>query len=311
METKSKIAVTGGAGFIGSCLVNTLAAQGHSVLSLDNYGNGRKEFLNTSPNLQAIEGDLREDGEWTHAWKAFAPDYVVHLAAIHYIPYCNAHWLETQDVNVVGLQRVLDLSLESKGVVIASSAAVYGPNDNLHKETETMSGTDIYGVSKVMNEMVLELWTKWKKVPARAARFFNVYGPNETNPHIIPEILMQASKGDRIELGNMDTKRDYIYVEDIVSGVVALLGSFADGKTYDAYNIGTGKEYSARELVEVIGGALGRPIEGVSVPERYRPSDRPHLCADNSKLRALGWSPSYSIETGMKKLVEHEFAVAR
>jgi UDP-glucose 4-epimerase len=301
-----RVAVTGGAGFVGSLLVPTLLELGHEVLAVDNLSTGKLDYIPNHSACHFAKGDLRENGSWVSDWRQFKPQWVINLAAVHYIPYCNKNWQETVDVNVAGFQRVLELSESAEVVAAATSAAVYGPNDNPHRETETMAPTDVYGLTKQLNEHQLHIWSSWFKVPVRALRFFNIYGPRETNPHLIPEILQQAATGDRIELGNLETKRDYIYVADIVSGVLKVLETVDKNVLFDAYNIGTGLEYNAREVVEAVANAMGRDIQAVSVPERYRPSDRPHLCADISKMNALGWSPKYSLQEGLRELVSIE-----
>jgi UDP-glucose 4-epimerase len=149
-------------------------------------------------------------------------------------------------------------------------------------------------------------------VPVRAARFFNIYGPRETNPHLIPEIIEQAKKSDIVELGNMDTKRDFIFVADIVAGVIALLENVDPSVKFDSYNIGSGVEYNAHEIVAALAAAMDRPnLRAISVPERYRASDRMHLCSNNAKLKSLGWTPQYDLEKGLRELVEFESATAK
>ena len=301
----NKIVVTGGYGFVGSYLTNLLLSQGFEVLVVDNFSTGSKPFVPEHPLLTTLEADITQGGAWMTAFRAFAPDIVFHLAAIHFIPYCNAHWAETLGVNLVGLQNVLECSTGAQGVVFASTAAVYAIGDRPHQETEVLGPTDIYGVSKKAGEDILSLWSATRGVPARAARLFNVFGPNETNPHLIPEVMYQADCANEINLGNVDTKRDYVFVGDIASGLICLMRSMADGPRFDAYNIGTGCEYSAREVVSLLGESLDRPLVAVPRPERFRPSDRPHLSADNAKLRSLGWQPAASLHDGLRVTWSH------
>jgi UDP-glucose 4-epimerase len=286
---------------VGSALVPLLRAQGAEVLVIDSLFTGDTRFLpQGDSNTHFLQGDITETA-WVDTFQQFAPDIVVNLAAIHFIPFCNKNPHEAIRVNTLGFQRILEQCKGTKGVIFASSAAVYDISDEPHVESQPMKGTDIYGLTKVQGEELLELWSSQSGVPGRAARFFNVIGPNETNPHLLPEIFQQTRSGDTIQLGNIDTKRDYIYSEDIARGVIAQMDTLDDGKNFDYYNVGTGTEYSARELIEILAKVSGRPIQAVSVPERYRPSDRMHLCADNSKLRATGWKVENDIETSVKK----------
>jgi len=303
--SEKRVVVTGAYGFIGSYLTNTLLAQGYKVLAVDNFSTGSRAFVPDHSNLTTLEADITTAGPWMSEVEAFDAECLFHLAAIHFIPYCNMHPNECLDVNVVGSQNALDCATKMRGVVFVSSAAVYGIHDDPHPEVQAMAPTDIYGLSKKVGEEMAILWSNARQVPVRAARLFNVYGPNETSPHLIPEVMYQANRGSDLKLGNLDPKRDYIFVGDIVNGLITLSTTFGDGLLFDSYNIGTGLEYSAREIVTLLGEITGRDFGLDSVPERTRKSDRMHLCADNSKLRALGWRPEIEIRPGLERTWEH------
>ena len=303
--SEKRVAVTGAFGFIGSYLTNTLLSQDYRVLAIDNFSTGSRSFVPDHPNLTILEADITKTGAWMNEIADFGAECVFHLAAIHFIPYCNAHWSECLSVNVIGTQNVFDASTKAKGIVFASSAAVYGIFDDPHPETQSAAPTDVYGLSKKVGEEIAILWSAARQVPVRAARLFNVYGPNETSPHLIPEVMYQAHRGSDLKLGNLEPKRDYIFVGDIVSGLIALSQTFGDGKLFDAYNVGTGLEYSAREVVTILGEITGRNFGLGSVPERTRPSDRMHLCADNAKLRSIGWKPAVEIRGGLDRTWQH------
>jgi len=133
-------------------------------------------------------------------------------------------------------------------------------------------------------------------------RFFNAFGPNETNPHLIPEIQKQINLGMRtIQLGNLDPKRDFIHTYDMARAVIALMNSNID---HDIFNLGRGIEYSVREIVESFERELGESITIEQDPERIRKTDRMHLLADVSKLKsAIGWEPEWGIDQGVKTLI--------
>lgn len=303
--TFERVTVFGGVGFVGSSLVPMLARSGKRVQVIDSLFTGSPDLIPNDVDYELVKADIDDVPSWSNAMSVFAPEVVVNLAAIHFIPYCNRNPHQALQTNLMGFHRVLEHAGNAKAVVFASSAAVYGPSDDPHTETEPMLGTDIYGLTKVYGEQLMALWSGQSGVCCRAARFFNVVGPNETNPHLLPEILHQSRSGDVIQLGNIDTKRDYVYVDDIARGVLALIDSCSDGIKFDSYNVGTGEEYSAREMIEMLAHVSGRPIQAVSVPERYRPSDRMHLCSNSNKLRALGWEPQETFESSMRKTWEH------
>jgi len=297
------VLVTGGAGFVGSSLVRRLLDQDYSVTVIDNLLRGSRENLPTDDRLNFVEGDIRSGSDLAAAM-AFKPNYVVHLAAQHFIPYCNEHPGDTIHVNVYGTQNVLDAIADSNCVdklVFASTAAVYGPSDNPHTEDEVMAPIDIYGISKKIGEELVDFFHRQTGISALNARLFNVVGPRETNAHLIPDIFDQLPATESLKLGNLVPKRDYIFTDDIADGIIAMLRSdISSGNV----NIGSGNSYSAGELVEIIGEIMNSNLTIDSIPERQRSGDRPNLCANNGRLRQLGWSCQHDLRSTLTKTLE-------
>jgi UDP-glucose 4-epimerase len=299
----SSVLVTGGAGFVGSGLVRRLLDIGHTVVVIDNMVRGSTENLPDHANLTVIEGDIRSGDDLAKAM-ACKPKYVAHLAAHHFIPYCDKHPGETVSVNVYGTEMVLEAIQRSQSVeklVFASTAAVYGPSDTPHKENEPMAPIDIYGVSKKLGEELVEFFHRQTGIPSVNARLFNVIGPRETNPHLLPDIFEQLPNGSNIKLGNLLPQRDYIYTDDIAEGIITMLQADV---SYESINVGTGSAYSAQEVVDQIAEVLGSNITIDSVADRQRAGDRPFLCADNSRLRQLGWNCADDLHSSLKKTLD-------
>jgi UDP-glucose 4-epimerase len=294
------VLVTGGAGFVGSSLVRALLARDYQVTVLDSLVNGSTDYLPEHERLSFVNGDVTDERDLDRVL-ASGVESVVHLAAHHFIPYCDAHPAETIRTNVFGTQCVLDSIARSGAVrrlVFASTAAVYAPTGDAINETGLVQPIDIYGISKRCGEEMVELFERREGVSCISARLFNVIGPRETNPHLLPDIIEQLTVTDgRLELGNLLPTRDYIYVDDVSDGLVRLLESDVRGSV----NVGTGAAYSAREMVGEIEVILGRSLEVVSVPERQRLGDRPVLLADNSLLRELGWQPAGDFRESLRK----------
>jgi UDP-glucose 4-epimerase len=172
-------------------------------------------------------------------------------------------------------------------VVLASTGAVYLPSPNAHRETSPLGPDDVYGHSKLWSEQAVRLWEPRTGVSCGIARLFNVIGPGETNPHIVPEIIEQAAHGDELRLGNLDSRRDYVFVDDVATGLQALAGHSA------TVNLGSGEAVDGHTLVEELGRALGRSLSVLTNPESLRPTDRPVLLSDPSAARnVLGWTPA-------------------
>jgi UDP-glucose 4-epimerase len=304
LET-ARVLVTGGAGFIGSYLVPSLLERGATVLVIDDLSRGRKEHLRdlaTDGRLGLHVGDVRDPGTARKAAE-FEPDACFHLAAIHFIPYCVSHPQETLDVNVLGFDRILRALRDApvRSVVYTSSAAVYGYGDVPHTERTPTRPGDIHGISKWMCEEVLKGFSEDRPdVHCSAARLFNVYGPRETNAHVIPAITRAYARDEMVRIGNLWPKRDYVFAQDVADALIAV----SDGPAgWDAFNVGTGKGTSVGELLETIGDITGRSVRYEQVPELTR-SDDGHLVSNNRKIvLEAGWEPRFDVEAGLREVL--------
>jgi len=306
--------VTGGAGFIGSMLCKLLVERGDDVVVIDSLRNGRRELVDVwGPKARLLEVDIRDTEALCRIIKDIRPRGVCHLAAIHFIPYCNQHPLEALDINVLGTLSVLEAckAAPPEIVVIASSAAVYGICDEPCRETDVPRPVDIYGVSKHTCEQLAQLYAAQTGAPCIAARIFNAVGPNETNPHLVPQLINQLIRGEStIALGNLEPCRDYIDTSDLARALICALDHKQNG--YDVFNMGTAKEHSVKDIVEICENILGRQIEIEQSSHLVRKVDRMHLGANIDKIReATGWQPKIEIYDTLKNLLEAgvEYAV--
>jgi UDP-glucose 4-epimerase len=303
-----RVLVTGGAGFIGSHLVEALLDSGATVLVVDDFRLGRREHLRQARSrggLQVIEGDIRS-ADTLRSVVDFAPDSVFHMAALHFIPYCNAHPQEAMDVNVLGLDAVLRALRGSplKTFVFPSTGAVYGFGDEPWPETAPPRPDEIYGISKWMGEQVMARFhADHPGVRTVVARLFNTYGPRETNPHVLPDVLRCMAEGKPIELGNLWPKRDLVYVTDTAAGLVA---TASGGPGLEVFNVGTGTGTAISEVLQTMEKITGRTLDVRQTPARMRDGDG-HLICDPAKLmRATGWRPRCDLETGLRLLLGAE-----
>lgn len=296
--------VTGGAGFIGSAVIKKLKAEGHEIFVMDNLSFGKREFIDI-PDRNFFNMDIRDKSAVDRTLGSIAPDIVIHLAAVHFIPYCNEHPYESSDINIRGTIHLLDAAekYKVKKVFFASTAAVYPIYDEAVSELHPTAPLDIYGLSKLTGEHLCHEFHLRTNVPTIICRFFNAFGPNETNPHLIPEIQQQINKGARkVHLGNLTPKRDFIHTSDMANAVFTLLEKVDKG--IDTYNLGRGIEYSVTEIVDAFAKELGESIEIEVDPSRVRKVERMHLLADISKLKSIGWEPKIGINEGIRTLIE-------
>jgi UDP-glucose 4-epimerase len=271
------------------------------IVVLDNFFNSCREYIPEVSRVVSRQVDLTNGEAIEEVLQETHPEVVFHLAALHFIPYCNAHPAETLQVNVVGTQNLLEACRRypPARLVAASTAAVYPICDGPNSEDDPAGPTDVYGLSKWINEQQLVLFAQQTSTRCAAARLFNVFGPNETNPHVIPEILDQVVKGvDEIALGNVKPKRDYIYTSDVARAlhVIAQKNEHA----FRVYNVGTGKEYSVEEILEHLAAITGRRLRIAVAADRVRKSDRMHLLCDPARMaEELGWKAEHTLESGL------------
>jgi UDP-glucose 4-epimerase len=306
-----KIVVTGGVGFVGLPLCRKLHALGHDLLVVDNLkcGEGRARDLPDAVRLETL--DIRRQLELQALFRSFAPAAVIHLAAIHFIPECNRNPVEAIDINVVGTDSVLQACAGSgpglERVIVTSSAAVYPIADDYFSEASPLGPTDIYGQTKAINERQLARFAAAHDVRSVGVRLYNVYGPGETNPHVIPEIVDQIKRGSSVlSLGDTAPKRSYVFVDDVADAYVRLLAA-ALSEPCTIVNLGNSAEASVDEVVGTIATLLGTTLAISHDPARYRPSERPFLRCDPSRLtRLTGWQPTRTLLNGLKELLCYE-----
>ena len=298
------VLVTGGAGFIGSALCHALLRRGHPVVVFDDLSAGRRELLPAQAGCRLVQGDLRDTAAIERVVRDLRPRRIFHLAALHYIPHCNARPLDTVEINVNATRNLLGVcrGLPLDSFFLASTAAVYPVAGSPFLEETPVGPIDIYGHSKAMAEDLARLYHRETRVPTVVGRFSNAFGPNETNPHLIPDVLAQLrSGGDTLALGNLEPVRDYVQVDDLVAGILAAERA-ADA--FEVFNIGSGRGHSVRQVVAAFESALGRSLRVVQAPDRLRGVDRQELVLDVTKLaRETGWRPRIDLARGIAALV--------
>jgi len=301
------VLITGGAGFIGSALVRELLKEGANVVVYDNFLYGdRSNLADVEDRIQIVNGDVL-------SWKVYDVmkkhdiKYVFHLAAEPYIPRCYDNPEKFFDVNVKGTINVLMAckTLDIKRVLHFSSSEVYGtaqytPMDERHPTLPLST----YAVSKLTADRLCFVFHHEHGIPVIILRPFNCYGPRETQPYVIPEIISQLSRGSIVKLGNTKAKRDFTYVEDTAKAAISVIKS--DIPNGEVVNVGSNKAYSIEELAFLVGKLMGYDdIEIKIESSRLRPMDVSLLQCDYSKLKEnVGWEPTIDIENGLKRTID-------
>lgn len=307
-------AVTGAAGYLGSHVVEQLLARGTPVLAVDDLSTGRASYLDghrTNPHFTLAQQDIRDAAELRDLFELHRPAAVVHLAALHFIPACNADPPLTVSLNAHGTQCVLSAARAAgvERVWFASTGDVYVPDNKPHHETNSPTGPfNIYGLSKLMGEQLISLESHvCPDTRFVIGRLFNLYGPRETNPHILPEIFgqLRTDMNATLRLGSLWPKRDLVPVADAARAVVATLDTAPPGVT--TVNVATGVAVSMQHVLDLISELRGRALAIEIDPAKVRPVERGHLQADVTKLREMiGWAPHSDLRHGMAELLAAE-----
>lgn len=297
----SKILVTGGAGFIGSHIVDRLLADGHEVVVLDNLVTGKKENLN--PQAKFTQCDIADSEIILPHFQEV--EVVFHAAALARIQPSIKNPLLAHKANATGTLNVLWAAYKSgvKKVVYSASSSVYGdqPPEKypLKEETQTHA-TSPYGISKLLGEEYCKLFSRLYQLPTVILRYFNVYGPRQITAGdyatLIGIFLKQRQEGKPMTIvGDGEQRRDYTAVAEVVeANILAWQKEISGG---EVINIGTGKNYSVNEVAALIGGPT------VKIPPRM--GEYQITLADISKAeKLLGWVPKISLEEGIQKLKE-------
>ena len=296
--------VTGGAGFIGSHLVERLLADGHRVIAIDNFSTGRPEnlaHLKDNPKLKLVRLDIRDH-------EAVAPlfdgaDWVFHLAALADIVPSIERPTDYFNANVAGTESVLEAARRAgvRRFVYAASSSCYGiPDSYPTPETAPIRPQYPYALTKRLGEELVLHWGQVYKMPVVALRFFNVYGPRSrtsgTYGAVFGVFLAQKLAGKPFTVvGDGRQTRDFTYASDVADALVCAAASDATG---ESFNVGSGATYSVNALVALLGGPV------TYIPKR--PGEPDCTFADISKIKArLGWSPKVSLEDGVKKMIEN------
>ena len=267
-----KYTVTGGAGFIGSHLVDALVAQGHEVVVLDDFSTGKIEHLNPSAGL--IRGDITDPQAVKEALKA--SDGCFHLAAIASVQRGNEDWLTCHRVNQGGTVAMLDASRAAGGlpVVYASSAAIYGDTDGaIANEDRQPKPLTAYGMDKLGSELHASIGWHVHQVPSFGCRLFNVYGPrqNPSSPYsgVISIFVDRAMAQRELTIyGDGEQVRDFIYVDDIVTRLLAAMNLLKRKRQAYVANFCTGQGTSILSLARLIADLMPTPIHIRHAPAR-------------------------------------------
>src|SRR5882762_2016466 len=307
-----KILVTGGAGFIGSHLVERLLANGHNVAILDDFNDfydpqiKRANIAAVAKDIRLHDVDLRNDEKVASVFRIEKFDAIFHLAARAGVRPSIQRPQLYYDTNVAGTLHLLE-GARTSGVerfIFISSSSVYGaakkvPFSEEEQLTQTLSP---YAATKIAGEFLCSTYSHLYKMRIVALRYFTVYGARQRPDLAIHQFTRKIHAGEQIDqFGDGTTRRDYTYIDDIIQGTMAALKY--EGPMFDVFNLGENETIQLKDLIAAVENALGKKAKINRLPEQQ--GDMPLTCADISKARKLlGYNPKTKFEDGLPKFVD-------
>jgi UDP-glucose 4-epimerase len=293
-----KVLITGGAGFIGSHLADRLSAEDHEVLVIDNYVTGRRDNLTEREGLEIVEDTIEDPDVVMEAFERFRPDFVVHAAASYKDPDA---WAADVLTNALGTVNVVKAA-QATGVqrlLYFQTALCYGttPMEQPVTLAHPIRPDSSYGISKTTGELYIEL----SGIDFLSFRLANAYGPrNISGP--LPTFYHRLTEGKGVFV--MDTRRDFIFVDDLVDVVMQAI---VDGKGHGHYHISSGSDFSIKELFDATIAALPEVQLDGDVEVRPRSADDAYtILLDPSRVREdFGWQPKVALEEGVRQAIEY------
>lgn len=317
LNKEHSILVTGGAGFIGSNLCEALLDNGNKVTCLDNFSTGKREniaHLQSNPNFKLIEGDIRNLDDCQKACEGV--DYILHEAALGSVPRSINDPITSNEVNVSGFLNMLVAARDAKvkRFVYAASSSTYGDSESLPKvEDKIGKPLSPYAITKYVNELYADIFSKTYGLQTIGLRYFNVFGrkqdPNGAYAAVIPKFVMHLMQHESPVInGDGSFSRDFTYIDNVIEMNVRALTSTNKEAVNTVYNVAFGERTDLNELVGLLKEFLGEfDAQIKQIEPKYGPNrqgDVPHSLASIEKAKTLlNYSPTYDMRSGLKEAV--------
>lgn len=295
--------IIGGAGFIGSHIVDSLARE-HKVVVVDNLISGNKDFVNKKAIFEW--GDIRFSNDLKRVFKKYKFDRVINLAAQPYIPECYDDPELFFETNANGTLNVLRMceKYKIKRVLQYASAEEYGTQKGKISENTPIYPQSTYGVSKIAADYLCRVRNKESGLKVISLRQFNCYGERETHEYVIPEIISQFDKSNIVHLGNVNAERDFLYVKDAAEYAIELL---EEGIPGEVYNLGASECISINDLACLIADLMKvKKIQILVDVRKLRPWDIERLESDNTKIyKTVKYRARTDFKTGLLNTIKY------
>ncbi|AJW71819.1 NAD-dependent epimerase/dehydratase family protein [Nitrosopumilus adriaticus] len=285
-----EILITGTTGFIGNHLVSALN-KNYKIFGISkNKIKSSKNFY--SHNLDITKSNIILKNHFSK---------IIHMAAYSDVNYCNLNPTKCYELNVNSTLKMLEIARKKdSSFIFLSSSHVYGNPKKLPiAEIDPCHPFTHYASSKKMSEILCETYSKTYDLDIRVARIFSVYGPSSSKSNLVFNIINQMIHDSKVKLGNVSPKRDFIFIDDVINGLIQIINSKKRG--FQVYNLGSGKSISIEELVKTCFNIHNKNPKLISSKEKRRKNEISDICANISKMKSdFNWKPKISLKKGLE-----------
>lgn len=300
------VLVTGATGFLGSHLTKRLLDAKANVIVLERDFEVRSYLVRTGGlrNTIRIRGDIRDYDLLERILAEYEVTHVIHLASLAIVKQAEKAPIQALDQNIMGCAKLLEACRHVgsiQRIIVSSSDKAYGSNRNLpYHEDYPLQGRNPYDCSKSAQDLVAQMYMYTYNLPITIFRSGNLFGPGDINEsRIIPKTITKLLNGQPpVIYGDGTMQRDFIYVDDVARACMFLLDKNVNG----AFNVGTGKPYTVKEVIAIISRLMGVNIEPIYEGVNNEIDSQ---WLDISKIKSLGWKPEYTFEDGLKETIKH------
>ncbi|OXT09503.1 hypothetical protein CE561_00630 [Thermoanaerobacterium thermosaccharolyticum] len=300
------ILVTGGAGFIGSNLIERLIQQNHNVIMIKRKSTNLFRLKSVIDKIKIYESDISDINSLSKIFEKNKIDMVYHLATF----YKSSHIVDDINpminTNILGLINLLELckKYSVKKIINTGTCFEYKFNKNLLNEEDDLSPWNLYALTKITSENIIDYYSKENGIRAVTLRLFPPYGPKDNINKLIPYIIIKALKNEKIEITKGEQRWDYIFVDDIIDAYLKLLTYMPNG--HEIYNVGTGTTKSIKNIIETISAILNKKLNVEYGAKEYRKNEIFYMKADITKIKnTLGWFPKTNLYDGLTKTLNY------
>jgi len=288
----NKIVVTGSTGFVGTNLVSNLLSQNFKVIGISKKKQkSLKNFLPIKKNISNIQN--------SHIKHNFSK--IIHTAALTDVKFCENNPSQCYKTNVTGTENILEIARKKNAsVIFLSTNHVYGNPKTLPvKEDSSLTPQSIYSSSKKLCETLCETYSKLYGLDITVLRLFSVFGPNSPPANLIFKIVHDIIHENKIKIGNLKPKRDFIFINDVIDAIKLIINSQKKG--FHVYNIGSGKSLSVKELCKTVLQISNKNMPIISEKSRFRKNDILDVISNNSKMKFdFNWIPQTTLYDGLR-----------